>query len=88
MMLYCAIVLLVYGLMVLWLQANRAALHAKNTEAQPKIVHVVYVPTTHVVVANPSVILQDGAADRALAQVTPLAYLPVYVEPWVLQNKE
>lgn len=38
----CAIVLLVYGLLALWLQTNRAALGIPKPAAKPKIVYVAY----------------------------------------------
>lgn len=38
----CAIVLLVYGLLALWLQTNRAALGVPKPAAKPKIVYVAY----------------------------------------------
>lgn len=42
MLLQCAIVLLVYGLLTLWLQTNRAALGVPKPAAKPKIVYVAY----------------------------------------------
>ena len=47
MLLQCAIVLLVYGLLALWLQTNRAALGAATPAEKPKIVYVAYTPSVN-----------------------------------------
>lgn len=76
MLLQCAIVLLVYGLLALWLQTNRAALGAPKLAAKPKFVYVAYPPVVAQIAYKPASALPDVMSQR-LPQGISLAALPL-----------
>lgn len=72
----CAIVLLVYGLLALWLQTNRAVLGVTKPAEKPKIVYVAYTSGMVALGDKPAASLNEVMPQHA-QQVVSLSALPL-----------